>query len=122
MDRRNGNPARPESGGKTIWSRFNEAVAKELEKVEGPYMFACLYMNAPTAAINQVFKREWIKYYDTFDKKADVYYVTSVDLASAKKEETSDPDYTVVLTCAVLPNENKIYVVHYTRGRLDPGE
>ena len=117
-----GNPARPESGGKTIWSRFNDAVARELEKVEGPYMFACLYMNAPTAAINQVFKRQWIRYYDTFDKKADVYYVTSVDLASAKKEETSDPDYTVVLTCAVLPNENKIYVVHYTRGRFDPGE
>lgn len=117
-----GEPARPESGGHIVWNRFDDTVAQELERAEGPYMFACLYMNLPTAAINQVFKREWIRYYDTFDKKADVYYVTSVDLASAKKEETSDPDYTVVLTCAVLPNENKIYVVHYTRGRLDPGE
>jgi predicted phage terminase large subunit-like protein len=116
-----GEPARPESGGHIVWSRFNEAVAQALERDEGPYMFACLYMNLPTAAINQVFRREWIKYYDTIGKH-DLSYVTSVDLASAKKEESSDPDYTVVLTCAVLPSENRVYVVHYTRGRFDPGE
>jgi len=117
-----GNPVRPESGGHIVWNRFDKSVARELEKAEGPYMFACLYMNLPTAAINQVFKRDWIRYYDNIDKHADTYYVTSVDLASAKKEETSDPDYVVVLTSAVVPKEHKIYVVHYTRGRLDPGE
>ncbi len=117
-----GEPARPESGGHTIWSRYNDEVAQELERAEGPYMFACLYMNQPTAAINQVFKREWIRYYDSIAKERELFYVTSVDLASAKKEESSDPDYTVVVTSAVVPSENKVYVVHYTRGRLDPGE
>ena len=82
----------------------------------------CLYMNTPTSAINQVFKRDWIRYYDTLGKKEEVVYCTSVDLASAKKEESSDPDYTVVLTTAVNAKENKVYVVHYTRGRFDPGE
>lgn len=118
-----GEPARPESGGHTIWGRFNDAVAKELEKAEGPYMFACLYMNSPTSAINQVFKREWIRYYDTISKgHTEVFYVTSVDLASAKKEESSNPDYTVILTTAVIPSEGLAYVIHYTRGRFDPGE
>lgn len=117
-----GEPARPESGGHIVWSRFNDEVAKALERDEGPYMFACLYMNTPTAAINQVFKREWIRYYDTIGKKDEVVYCTSVDLASAKKEESSDPDYTVVLTTAVNAKKNEIYVVHYTRGRFDPGE
>lgn len=118
----NGNAVRPESGGKIAWpERFNQEVADVLETAEGPYMFACLYMNCPTAAINQVFNREWIRYYDNLGKRR-VVYVTSVDLASAKKEETSDPDYTVILTCAVVPEENLVYVVYYTRGRLDPGE
>ena len=118
----NGNPVRPESGGKIAWpGRFNQEVADALERDEGPYMFACLYMNKPTAAINQVFKREWIRYFEHMGENK-TYYVTSVDLASAKKEESSDPDYTVILTCAVVPNKNRVFVVHYDRGRFDPGE
>lgn len=117
-----GEPVRPESGGKLAWpGRFNQAVADSLEKNEGPYMFACLYMNMPTAAINQVFSRSWIKYYEKSPSHGMVY-CTSVDLASAKKEESSDPDYTVILTCAVDPKKGNIYVTHYTRERLDPGE
>ena len=116
-----GEAVRPESGGHVVWDRFDDSVAQELERVEGPYMFACLYMNQPTAAINQVFNRNWIRYYEEIKAK-NVVYCTSVDLASAKKEESSDPDYTVVLTCGVVPNENIVYVVHYTRGRFDPGQ
>jgi predicted phage terminase large subunit-like protein len=116
-----GEAVRPESGGHIVWGRFNEEVAKAIERDEGPYMFACLYMNTPTAAINQVFSRSWMKYYEEI-KHRDMVYCTSVDLASAKKEESSDPDYTVVLTCAVSAKYNEIYVVHYTRGRFDPGE
>jgi len=117
-----GEPARPESGGHIIWSRFNEEVAKSLESSAalGPYMFAALYMNCPTAAINQVFRRDWIHYFD--HQPNDCVYCTSVDLASAKEEESSNPDYTVIMTAGVSPKENRIFVVHYTRGRLDPGE
>jgi len=117
-----GEPARPESGGSIIWpDRFGKDVADALEKNEGPYMFASLYMNSPTSAINQVFKREWIRYYSDL-RNRDLVYCTSVDLASATKEESSDPDYTVIMTCAVSAKTNEIFVVHYTRGRLDPGQ
>lgn len=118
-----GEPARPESGGHIIWSRFDETVAKAIERDEGPYMFACLYMNSPTVAINQVFKRSWIRYFDTLPSaRKRVAYCTSVDLASAKREESSDPDYTVIMTTATNPMDGLTYVVHYTRGRFDPGQ
>ena len=45
-------------GGVAIWDRFNEDVLNELERVMGPYMYAMLLENTPTASINQVFKRE----------------------------------------------------------------
>ncbi len=107
-------------GGVAIWDRFDDEVLEQLERELGPYMFASLYLNNPTDAINQVFLREWIRYYETLPK--DVVYCTSVDPAPADKEESSDPDYNVVLTTAVSPITGQIFVVHYTRARMNPGE
>lgn len=117
-----GKPANWDSGGQPVWERFDAEVIKALEKAEGPYMFASLYLNMPTAAINQVFKREWIQYWATMPETARLVCCTSVDPASAEKEESSDPDYTVVLTTAINPADGQIYVLHYTRARLNPGE
>lgn len=115
-----GEPTRLESGGHIIWERFNETTLRQIEREEGPYMFSSLYLNSPTSAINQVFHRDWIRYYTK--QASNCVYCTSVDLASAKKEESSDPDYTVILTCGVSPSEGRVFVVHYTRERLDPGQ
>jgi len=107
--------------GLTIWDRYNDSVLNELETSLGPYMFATLFMNLPINDINAVFKRDWIKYYETIPKN-NIAYCTSVDPASAKSEGTSDPDYTVVLTTCIDTRTGDINIVHYTRGRMNPGE
>ena len=103
-----------------VWDRFDDDVLEQLERDLGPYMFASLYLNEPTDAINQVFLREWIQYYEQLPR--DIVYCTSVDPAAADKEESSDPDYNVVLTSAVSPATGQIFVVYYTRARMNPGE
>ena len=116
----NGKPATKEYGGKPVWERFNDEVLDQMERNLGPYMFASLYMNSPMSAGNQLFKADWINYYSTLPK-TDMTYITSVDVASADAEESSDPDYNIILTCAVNPNNGHVYVVHYTRERMNPG-
>lgn len=111
--------------GEVVWDRYDESVLKELEVSMGPYMFSTLFMNEPLSGIAGVFKREWMQdfYYQTLDpQQMDLAYCTSVDPASAKKEQSSDPDYTVVLTTAMDRLTGQIYVVHYNRDRMNPGE
>ena len=103
-----------ESNGKLTWpARFDMEALLELLKTEGPYMFACLYLGKPTAAINQIFRRDWIQYSDSFPRGC--YACTSVDLASAEAEESSDPDFNVILTTAIEPKSGKIYVLEMGR-------
>lgn len=116
---KNGNARDASEGGEPIWERFDNDVLEQLERELGPYMFACLMMNRPTDAVNQVFLRDWIRYYQTLPRGT--VYCTSVDPAAADKEESSDPDYNVVLTTGVSPSTGEIFVVHYTRDRMSPG-
>ncbi len=118
---------RPDKLGHVTWAttddgrpKFNADVLKELEHALGPYMFSTLYLNMPTAADNMLFKPAWINYYEK--AKRDLLYCTSVDLASAKATSSSDPDYTVVLTTGLNPKNGHVYIMHYDRGRFDPGE
>ncbi len=116
-----GESATLEEGGRIVWpERFNEETYQELLRSEGRYMFASMYLNNPTSAINQTFQREWVQYYE--NKPKECFACTSVDLASAEKSETSDPDYNVVLTTAIEPKSGRIFVVDYTRRRMSPSE
>lgn len=117
---KDGEPCGLDDGGTPTWDRFDADVLREIEANEGPYMFACLYLNKPTAAINQVFRREWIRYYDNKPKQC--FACTSVDLAAAEKEESSNPDYNVITTTAVDPRSGRIYVLEYTRDRMSPSD
>ena len=110
---------KPDPTGDIQWEkRFNDTVLKAIEVDLGPYMFASLYLNSPTDATNQLFKRSWIHYYTT--QPLNLYVCTSVDLASAEKEESSDPDYNVVVTVGVNPKNGHVYILHYTRERMSP--
>lgn len=110
--------------GKVVWERFDAETLKAIEHILGPYMFAALYMNEPTEAINQVFHRDWIIYYDRMTRGEGnrMVYCTSVDPAASDTEGSSDPDYNVVLTTGIDPQTEYIYVVKYTRARMNPGE
>ncbi len=109
--------------GKIVWDRYNDEVLAELEKSIGPYMFSTLFMNQPLSGIDSMFRRSWLDniYYQSTPSESMVY-CTSVDPASAKQEGSSDPDYTVVLTTGVDRDSGKIYVIYYTRERMNPGE
>ena len=107
--------------GKIVWERYNEEVLYELERDMGPYMFSTLFLNTPLCGIDTMFKREWMKYYQNLPAQ-DLVYCTSVDPASETTAGSSDPDFTVVLTTAISRNTGDIYVVHYNRARMNPGE
>ncbi len=116
-----GEPATKDQGGKPIWDRFNEEVLEELELSIGIFMFHMLYLNIPTASINQVFKRSYIQYYEKMPR--DLLFCTSVDPAPSDQAATkTDSDYNVILTTGLNPQTGEIYVVHYDRDRIDPGE
>jgi predicted phage terminase large subunit-like protein len=119
---KNGVPTSKEAGGLPAWpGRFNEAVLEEIEKTLGPYMFATLMMNLPTSAGNMVFKREWIRFYDSVNKNK-LLIITSIDPAASDKESTGDPDYTSIVTTGVNPENGHIYVLDVVNQRLNPGE
>ena len=79
-----------------------------------------LYMNNPTDAVNQVFKRDWIQYY--VERPQNLAICMSVDPAQSDKEQTSDPDYSIVEVTGVEPKSGNIYVLDYVRERFNPGE
>lgn len=110
--------------GKAVWERFDDNVLKQLTKTLGPYMMALLYLNEATSSINQVFQREWIQYYDVLGKMdtKKLVYCTSVDPAASDTDGSSDPDYNIVLTTGINPLTGRVYVMEYTRARMNPGE
>jgi predicted phage terminase large subunit-like protein len=115
-----GVPASKSSGGRPIWDRFNDEALSELEASVGPLMFSTLYLNSPTAGLSMVFRRENIQYYESLPR--DLVYCTSVDPAPTDSSTTTDSDYSVVLTTACDPATSEVFVVHYDRKRVDPGE
>ena len=117
-----GEPATPENGGKAVWDRFNDEVLDELASNAsiGPYMFASLYMNNPTDAVNQVFKRDWIQYYK--DIPNNLAICMAVDPATSEKEQAADPDYSVIVTTGVDVKTGMIYILDYVRERFNPGQ
>lgn len=107
-------------GRPTFPSRFPEEVLRKLEKRWGPYMYSCLYQNKPIRSEDMIFKPEWIRYYETEPAQLDKY--TTVDLANDPTNlQSSDPDYTVVLTAGKDPRTGRIFILEVTRERCDPG-
>ena len=83
-------------------------------------MFSCLYLGLTKNTINQVFNRDWILYFE--NQMRGSFACTSVDLASADKEESSDPDFNVIMTTAIEPKSGRIFVLEYTRERMSPSD
>lgn len=108
--------------GDVIWDRYNETVLAQIERDVGPYMFMTLFMNMPVSSINQVFQRQWIQYYQDLPKMHKGVCCTSVDPAPSEKDSSSDPDFNIVLTTKLNPIDGHVYVLEYTRERMNPGE
>ncbi len=113
--------------GKIVWTetddgvpKFNEEVLNQLEAALGPYMYSALYLNLPTSAADMLFKPAWINYYAELPQG--LLFCTSQDPSSGDANLTSDPDYDSIMTTAINPKNGHIYVVHYNRERMDPGQ
>lgn len=107
--------------GEIVWDRYGEETLKEIEQAVGPFMFSTLYMNEPLSNIDTMFKRDWIQYFNSTLDHTSLEFCTSVDLASGDSS-IADADYTVVITTATNSKTGDVFIIHYSRGRFNPGE
>lgn len=108
--------------GEPVWpERYNMDVIRQLRNALGPYMYSALFLNNPTSPALQVFKRDWIIEWSG-ELPTQLLYATAVDPAGFESEATSDPDYNVVLTIGVDSKKGVVYIVHYDRDRMSPGQ
>lgn len=100
--------------------RFSNKEIKRLRKKMGSFLFATQYLNSPVAEEDQVFKREWVKGYETLPEGflQHAYIVATVDPAIA---DTKHADKTAIVTVGV-DDKDAMYVLEYVNARLTPGE
>lgn len=109
-----------ENGHITYPERFDEQVLDELKASMGPYLFSCLYLNKPVRSDDMTFRPEWMHHYDTAPGNLMTY--TTVDPGGDPEESEGVTDYSVVMTCGKDLNTGYIYVLDYTRGKMNPSE
>lgn len=112
----------PDPDGQVTYpERFDSEVLDQLAISMGPYLFSCLYMNAPMRSSDMLFCIEWFKYYSNAPTNhLDIY--TTVDPAGDPEETKGEPDYNVVMTCGKHRYSGQIYVLEYFREKCNPGE
>lgn len=110
-----------EEGAPTWPERYDEDVIRQLRVALGPYMYSALMLNNPTSPALQVFRREWIIEFSG-ELPTQLLYATAVDPAGFESEATSDPDFNVILTIGVDAKTGTVYIVHYDRERMSPGQ
>lgn len=82
-------------------------------------LYYCEYLNEPINEDNADFKRDWFKFYEgELDYLSALNVYVAVDLAISKKDKS---DYTVIIAIGA-DAMNNIYVLEYTREKLDPYE
>jgi len=101
----NGEPIFPE--------RFSKKYLESIKRDLGTYDFSCLYLNDPIPDEMQIFKREWVKYYNNIDKIPLRYYIT-VDPAISESERADE----TAICVAGVDNNGIIYIIDMWHGRV----
>jgi phage terminase large subunit-like protein len=94
---------------------FSAATWEEKKKLMGPYVLSCQMLQNPVAGDNQIFKLDWLRYYDTRPPSRLLNIYILVDPANAKKK---DSDFTVMLVVG-LGRDNNYYLLDGVRSRLN---
>lgn len=98
--------------GEALWpERYNEEDLAKIKEQIGVYFWNSLYQQNPISEENQLFRSEWIKYYDSSNSFE--YIIQSWDTAFKDK---SVNDYTVCTTWGVL--NNNFYLISLFRQKL----
>lgn len=116
---------KPNPNGHIVWAqRFGETVLEQIEASMGPYLFSCLYLNAPLRSEDMIFQKKWFQYYDA-EPSRDFKTVTTVDPAGNPKnsvQKKSKNDYNTILTTRKHLPSGRVYVVSYRRFKGSPGD
>ena len=91
--------------------RSAESLADKRKKM-GPYVFACQMMLDPVSGDNQVFHKEWLRFFQKTTQRLNYYII--VDPASKKKVNS---DYTTMWVIGVDASRKK-YIVDGVHDRL----
>lgn len=89
----------------------------EKRALMGKYVFACQMLLNPVAEENQVFLRQWLRYYRQLPERSMNLYLFC-DPASGRKEKQARSDYTVFWLWGLDPMKN-VYLVDLVRDRLN---
>lgn len=103
-----GEPSYPE--------KFTKEGFEQIRLKEGSYQYSCQIMLNPIDPANQVFKKEWIQWYEKLPEKISSYLF--VDPATAKKKKS---DYTAMIVLGVDDKMNW-YIVDIIRDKLNVNE
>lgn len=97
--------------------RFSPGEIKKIKKQQAHYLFSCQYLNDPLPEEDQIFKRDWIKYYDILphDILERLWIVTSIDPAVSGSRFS---DMSAIVTVGVDHNDD-IYVLEILNSRMD---
>lgn len=116
------------SNGPALWpERFSADAISRIKRTVGSFFFASLYQQRPSPEAGGKFRREWFRYYkregdlyrlvtgneaDRFVRVESCIRFVSVDVAGTekKKQDSSDPDYTVFSTFDLSPEGDLIWV------------
>lgn len=107
--------------GQPTWpERFSFETLKDLEEMQGPYLYSTQYLCKPIDPSARVFKREWLRFYSELPRG--LRYFTTVDLAQwdhAKSTKNSQKCFNVILTVGIDAARH-LWVARYDRGKFTP--
>lgn len=109
-------PLLDDKGESIFPERFNNANIEDLKVVNGPYLFSCNYMMNPVSPEDQVFRKEWIRYYNAIPQ--DLVIIISVDPASRRKKSS---DYTAMMVHGYTV-DGKWYILDIVKDKLLPAD
>jgi predicted phage terminase large subunit-like protein len=103
--------------GKAVYpERFDLDTLESIKHEQGTYIYSSQYLNKPYDTEKMVFHPGWFKSYQVEPEDMAVYM--SVDPAISKRKKS---DYSVVIVAGVTYDRG-LYVLEYTRERLNPTE
>lgn len=104
--------------GEALWPAKKNLADLNLIKQLNIYDWSSLWQQRPISSENQVFHKEWFRYFGDVDiKDKEMEYYVTVDLAISEKERS---DNTAICVLAKESNKPEIYLVELNAGHLDP--
>lgn len=105
-----------EDGSLYFPTRLTKAFLDKQRKRQGSWIFSCQYMNQAIDTENQVFREEWLQFYETLPDRLN-YFIT-IDPAGTTGRES---DFTAVLVIGI-DCHNNIWVLENHQLKVTQGE